>query len=151
MDKEQKICENLIKIANQFDIEGEHDLANEMTKVAESVANNTKVAFLGRSLFNMLGRGRGGGGNIVQMAYMSGDTNLYQKATQLQQQQMQLTASMQQLRQEIQTAMQNRAKGQQPALAAQPTAPVVATPAAPAPAQPVPAPQAATVPPAPTR
>lgn len=104
------LCEKLIKIANDFDLNGENEFADEITKVAESVAANTREAFFGKKIFDSLRRR--GQQNIVQMAFNSGDTNLYQKATQLQQQEMQINASKQALMQEINAAMQAKKSGQ---------------------------------------
>lgn len=137
------LCEKLIKIANEFDSNGQNEIADEITKVAESVAANTREAFFAKRIFDSLRRSRGQQ-NIVQMAYLSGDTNLYQKATQLQQQEMQMNASKQALMQEINAAMRAKKSGQpavpaQPAVAASPAQPgVPPTPAQVAPAQPVP-------------
>ena len=91
MEKAQ-ICKNLIKIANQFDKQGDYELANDLTVIAENIANNERVAFnLGRLLGkqNLLGLAAGAlkkRMSPLQRAQALKNPQLIQEATTLDQQ-----------------------------------------------------------------
>lgn len=86
-----KVCRNLIKIANQFDNEGEYELANEVTAIAENIAN-TKVALnfgklLGkRALMGLAGQASRKRMSLLQRAQVLDNPQLIQEATLLDQQ-----------------------------------------------------------------
>lgn len=87
-----EICKNLIKIANQFDKQGDYEIANELTVVAQNIADNERVAFnLGRLLGkqNLLGLAAGAlrkRMSPLQRAQALKNPQLIQEATTLDQQ-----------------------------------------------------------------
>lgn len=87
-----EICKNLIKIANQFDKQGDYELANDLTVIAENIANNERVALnLGRllgkqNLFGLAANALKKRMSPLQRAQALKNPQLIQEATTLKQQ-----------------------------------------------------------------